>query len=119
MKAVVAVALVFRSGVVLVDAGDDCFFSLLLGGEGYYCCCSPSNSRSTARGKIISSRTVVLGKVHMAIDPTRCDVAASCVDDLGIFTSGKKHPQTGYFAILYTDFDARREHLTCRDLSKF
>lgn len=108
MKAVVAVALVFGSGVVFFDTWQNSSFSFLLRGECYYCCGSAGNGTSTASGKVISRRAVVLGKMDMRVDPSWCYVAASRINNLSSFTSGKKQPHTGYFAILDTDFDARR-----------
>lgn len=88
MEPVVAVALIFGPGVVLFDAADDSRFGLLLGREGYYCCCSASDGTSGAGGEVVSCGTVVLGKMDMAVDAAWCNVAASCVDDQGIVTSG-------------------------------
>jgi hypothetical protein len=57
-----------------------------------------------------------LGEVNMAVNTTWCNVAASCVHDLGFITPRKEHPQAGYFAIFDTDFNARGEYFTCCDL---
>jgi hypothetical protein len=119
VEAVVAVALVFGSGVVFFDTWQNSIFSFPLRGECYYCCCSTSDGTSTASGKVISRRAVVLGKVDVRVDPPWCYAAASCVDNLGVSSSRKKQPHTGYFAILDADFDARREDFACCDLFDF